>query len=284
MQSIQPHFAQVVFFQGIFSSWYQVQRVADILFPNGSFVTHRQDLPEVLYFKHSEWTWNPMHWFMKIFTYLFRTGPPYSINLADMNIAQTADVAELIQRDKDIPLDQLISFGMSRGAATTFVRHALYPERKAKLVLLEGCPDSIPNVMEYRYGVQGATVVEWLLTRLTSYDASFARTHSPLALAAHFPKDVPIAFVTSERDTKVQPAGTLRLVAALHAAGHKMIHVLVLKDADHDCSLTWSERDKTAYVDFVKDLHKRYGIRHFHRWFEEEGEVLGAKDDDVKQE
>jgi len=122
-------------------------------------------------------------------------------------------------------------------------------------------------------GVWGAKIVEWLLGKFTSYNATLARTYSLLSLAARFPKDVPIAFVTSERDTKVQPAGTLRLVAALQTAGHQMIHVLVLKDADHDCSLTWSERDKAAYVDSVKDLHVKYGIRHFHRWFGEEEEA-----------
>src|SRR6185312_6124807 len=140
MDPQQPYFAQVVFFQGIFSSWFQVQRVADILFPNASILKHQNDLPEIAYFDHSEWTWNPIHWSMWLFTLLFRSGPPYSINLSEMNIAQAADVAALIQRDQGIPAAQLISFGISRGAATTFVRHALYPERKAKLVLLEGCP------------------------------------------------------------------------------------------------------------------------------------------------
>jgi len=268
-------FAQVVFFQGIGATWNQSSRVGDVLFPREAIRRHAIDLPEII--DASEklgWRQYLVRLLVMVFRCLFPApDSSYSLRLSKINIAQTGDVVELAKRDRDIPSSQLVSFGISRGAATTFIRHATEPERKAKLVLLEGCPDSIRNVLEYRYGQMAADGAEWFLSRLTAYDPQKARDLAPLMLVDKFPRDVPIAFVTSKRDTSVPPEGTLRLVEALRKSGHPMVHLLVLEDAGHDSYLSGSERDRRAYVDFVKELHKTYNIRYATRWF-------GDDDDD----
>lgn len=274
-------FAQVVFFQGIGASMHQVRRVANVLFPVDALKQPKDDLSEIIYPGHeheTSWLWRPFHWVMMLFTrYLRFPYVSYSLHASKVNIGQEADVNALALRDRGIPAEQLVSAGISRGALTTFVRHAKSPDRKARLVLLEGCPDSIPNVLEYRYGQLAADGAEWFLERFTAYKKDNARRMSPLSLAPQFPQDVPVAFVTSERDTSVPAAGTLRLVEALKMAGHKKVHLLVLKDGNHNDYLT-SKRDRRAYLDFVKQLYDTYGVKFANTsWSIDNDEIVGSK-------
>lgn len=178
-----------------------------------------------------------------------------------------------------------IAFGISRGAATTFARWALDGESKddedsssssstglistssnnskarsrPAFLLLEGCPDSFPSVIRWRYGVWVGALVELVLSVFTFYSRSEARRLSPIALASScFPLDLPVAFVTSKRDSRVPPEGTWRLVEALRARGHKHVHVLELQDAGHEDYYSGSERDHDAYKRFVRSMRDKY--------------------------
>ena len=150
-----------------------------------------------------------------------------------------------------------IAFGISRGAATTFSRwaHASPNETLPQLVVLEGCPDSIGNVLNYRYGRRVGGVVQQLLHRWTRYRANGM---SALASASRFPLDLPVAFVTSIQDKSVPASGTQAIVNLLRARGHKHVHLLVLQDAHHNNYYTASERDRSAYQTFVRLLQDRY--------------------------
>ncbi len=77
-------------------------------------------------------------------------------------------------------------------------------------------------------------------------------------LSINGPKEIPIAFVTSRRDTGVPMEGTIRLVDRLRERGHKNVHLLVLDDAHHNNYLTASDRDRKNYIEFVSNLGRLY--------------------------
>jgi hypothetical protein len=261
----------VVFFQGLFSSHHQIDRVVahpDPLF--SPFDVHivndmGTDLPEVRYNHYAEnvsFLGGLWHLFQRTVFACIRVvrgqpAPeyPHSIYLKHLNIGQHGDIDQLRLRGTGD-----VAFGISRGAATTFSHWALChkPKDQPLFLLLEGCPDSTWHVLHYRYGSVIARVVEWLLERCTSYSCFQAQALSPSALVPHFPLDLPVAFVTSARDHSVPAACTHRLVEALRARGHKHVHVLELVDAGHETYYTGSTRDHDAYKAFVHMLLQRY--------------------------
>lgn len=231
--------ATLVFYPGIFDELHQIYRVMecmDPLFENTIFLQYIPfvDRTTLRSFLLRVWMFVCLLWEGRV------------------DFGQEYDVSLL---RKEPPSD--IAFGISRGAATTFSRwaHADVLETRPKLVVLEGCPDSIGNVLNYRYGKWVGGLVESLLTRSTRYRADGM---SALASASVFPLDLPVAFVTSEKDTSVPASGTYAIVNALRSRGHQHVHLLVLKDAHHNNYYTASKRDRTAYQTFVRTLQDLY--------------------------
>lgn len=254
--------ARVIFFQGIMSTFYQVNRMTDNgLFPASAVVWPDTDLPEIIHYTDAGWRWNPLHWLQMFITwYREKDGAPYAIWPSKVNIAQWGDIEHEENRLVAIPKNQRIAVGISRGALTTFLTQVVTTYGKARLVILEGCPDSIPGVLEYRYGWLARRVVEFFLGMFTDYNHVSAEWLQATKHAERVPKDVPMAFITSKKDTGVPAEATYRIVQALRNAGHTMVHLLVLEDAGHNDYLTGSERDRKAYLDFVEMLVKTYKI------------------------
>lgn len=260
--SLRTNMTRVVFFQGVMASMLQLMRY------NGMFTdTERRypsnDLPEVVH----EWTLNPIYllgMFVSTIIFWWRRQsftPSHAIRVSLLNIGQSADVMRHQERlaEAQASGEPLICFGVSRGAMTTFISLASHQNHtNIKLALLEGSPDSIPNVLEARYGRLGASIAERIISFFTMYDPKIAREKSALALVSQFPNDIPIGFVTSERDLAVPALNTLRLAQALIQAGHPNVHILVLKHASHDAYWTGHPEDRQAYADFVSLLREKY--------------------------
>lgn len=254
---------RVVFFQGIGASMYQLLR-ARVLFSEEEAPLPDKDLPEVIH----TWSLNPIHLIAMLFTkilFWFRGvsyTPCHAIRYGLCNIAQSEDIFHHQQRMKAVDekaKEDLICYGVSRGALVTFISIALNGHPPSlKLVVLEGSPDSIPNVLEARYRRFFGAIVEDILCTFTKYTRKDARTYSGLKLAANFPKDVPVALVTSEKDTVVPMANTLALANALKASGHTKVHLLCLKHASHDSYLTGHPDDRKDYIEFITNLRKLY--------------------------
>ena len=233
----------LVFFPGIFDELTQIFRVQeklDPLFPNAQLL---QSIP------YKDRTFSSLlntvnHWIRKML-YVW-------LELPHTDIGQDVDVARL---SADGVAD--IAFGISRGAATTLTRwaHATTHEAVPRLVVLEGCPDSIHNVLRFRFGSWMGACVEWMLQQLTLYRSDGA---SALKSVEHFPLHIPIAFVTSLGDTNVPASGTFDMVRRLRERGHRHVHLLVLQDAHHNNYYSASNRDRQAYKAFVHGLLEQY--------------------------
>ena len=243
---------------------YQVLRYKNVLFADSEIKLPAEDLPEVVTGK----THNPFYILMMLFYSVvlwFRNQsyiPTHAIRFWKVNIGQSSDSDEWVARYSEawVPKEPVICFGVSRGALVTFKNaYFLAKIEVPKLVILEGCPDSIPDVIEARYGSVIGGAIEWALQLFTRYNAKRARQNSALSCVDDFPRGVPVAFITSEKDTTVPARNTLRLVDALIQSGHKQVHLLVLKHADHNSYITGHPEDREEYIEFVKDLRARYG-------------------------
>jgi hypothetical protein len=241
----------VVFFQGIGAGKEQIRRVLDVavpLFDPKSLHVPEKDLAEVGYLP-----------------FIKRALPLYfwHVNIAGKNDV-FAMAARCAEARKDRPVPNEIHFGISRGAATVFLNVILASQTNGMLpnfVVLEGCPDSIPGVLEARYGKWLAGIAEWFLCRFTSYDPQRARTHSPLALAHDFPKSVPVLLLTSENDITVPPENTKRLYDALIAAGHRRVTLVTFPKEDglgHDDYYGVESQATTRYFNALHMHYAKY--------------------------
>ncbi len=127
MTAAIPSHVQVVFFQGIFSTFYQVDRTVNTLFSSGSVsrIYSDTDLDEIVPFR---FTLNPLYLLQMFFSWITgRWGAPYAIDISKVNIGQKSDINALLKRERRLnSLDEHYCFwNISWKALTTFVRYAL---------------------------------------------------------------------------------------------------------------------------------------------------------------
>jgi len=178
-----------------------------------------------------------------------------------------------------------ILYGVSRGAATTFRACAQRADDYAdvRLVILEGCFDNVSHNLKARFPTLCSfTGVHYLmhetLTLITSYKKDGG---SPLDDVARFPKNLPVAFITSEADDVVPAECTKELVAALVKAGHKEVYFLRLKASSHSKYMMDNEADAAAYQYFVHALYKKYNLPYIEA-YAQQGQALVGESHVVK--
>ncbi len=182
------------------------------------------------------------------------------------NLAQTDDVAHGLRMVRDAfarcenENHQFILYGVSTGAATALqVAALLTPEelRRVRFMVLEGIFNNVNDMLTYRFGKVLGAVVSAVLVSFTRYSPSHAAT--PLSVARAFPhKDLPIALVTSEADSVVDPAMVKRIRNALRdEAGVKFVDFLKLRDSPHSDYATHNKDDRNGYVEFMSQMYDR---------------------------
>jgi hypothetical protein len=209
---------------------------------------------------------------------------PYHINLSKTDIGQKIDIATQVSRWKGAirryPDRDIVLYGVSRGAATTFSSVALCEDNKllskVKLVILEGVFDTLSHCLESRsHWNQGLDSVKKYLPQdykeypdnfkfsieklgisaLTQHD--FTNECSPLSLVDKFPKNIPIGIVYTTNDSHVPNETTENLIDACNKAGLN-VHVLKLKNSRHSTMSLDDTEDRIAYKNFVEDLYSLY--------------------------
>lgn len=215
------------------------------------------------------WSWNPIHWPFMCGSLAQRTyygmenAPIHHIYLSNLNVGGENDVkqhqdalAKCIQ-DKILPENkQLVLFGCSRGAATTFTSVATCPpelQQHIKLVIVEAPFDTVENVLSLSSWTPN--LQSTLLNGFTIYKTDQL---SPLEAAMSFPLDLPIAFITSNIDTRVPPECTQNIIDRLRNRGHQKIYHLQLKNSPHSSMSLYDEDDKLEYLNFLNNLYNKY--------------------------
>lgn len=191
----------------------------------------------------------------------------HTINTAKTNIGQEADIETLhsayTSHLKEYPNHDSIVCGGSRGAAAAFCMMCRH-KPAVKAVVLEGCFDSIPSMLAARYswlvGKRGVTVIESILERCMAYKKTGI---SPISVAGNWPANVPLLFVTSDKDEQVTSACTKNLIAALKKnVPNAHVHLVTLRNASHSRYTCDNKADKEIYENAVHAFYKKYGISH----------------------
>lgn len=255
------------------------------------------EIDEIELFDNSILNWlNPFKVFSYIFTYLghlanhitvssintskkaiSKSLTAHFINLPKFNFGQEGDMAnhynKYLDCIKENPEDDLILWGVSKGAATTM--NALtknnYDLSKIKLVILEGCFSSIEDVFKHWYHYRSYLDINFILAKLflwllsinfISYFLSYKPNpkFDPINTVLDIPHSVPVAFITCEQDIVVPCEQTIALYEKLKQSGHPNVHLLKLKKSRHHAYMFDDMEDRNAYEQFIMGLYARYGL------------------------
>jgi hypothetical protein len=239
----------------------------------------------------NESTWNPVkivfnrvrqqvvpivqQYFQKTYDFSVENNPNssetivrYRFNFSQGNLAQTDDINALTnvyqEHVKKYPSTNVILFGDSRGAATTFNFIAQHKPSGVKAAILEGIFDTVPHCIKHLISTDKNETTEQfmhilLCSLLGSYDKNGP---TPRLFAEEITDDIPLLFVTSLKDGLVPPQGTMSLYNRLKERGFKKVHLLVLKKSIHPCYMISDEDDKKTYGTVVHAFYKHYGLPH----------------------
>lgn len=191
----------------------------------------------------------------------------HTIRIGRMSMGQSRDIAEHKTR-YDLCLEQypdsdIILFGVSRGAATTFNASACnkYDMSKVKLVVLEGCFDSVSSAAHNSRLFLGWKKLEKkFIEKLSSLTQFKDEGISPIKLIVDFPEQVPVIFVTSKKDIIVPMASVLNLVQGLQERGKNPVYLLVLEHSTHPKYMMDDKKDTANYRDCLHALYKHFNL------------------------
>lgn len=190
----------------------------------------------------------------------------HAVDFSKLNIGQKRDVTECEKRinlcKQQHPNSDLILWGVSRGAATMFSSIALNHYKNVKLIVLEGCFDSVLHTAYMRLGEVCADLgitkgSLYLLSLLTEFKLGGI---CPLNTIDQFPENVPVVFITSKNDTNVNKVCTDVLVRKLRKRGKNTVHYIVLKDAGHNSYSLGTGPDQQKYFTELHTIYKQYGL------------------------
>jgi hypothetical protein len=187
----------------------------------------------------------------------------HTVCIGRMSMGQEFDLAEHKIR-YDLCLDHypdsdIILFGVSRGAATTFNACACnkYDFNKVKLVVLESCFDSVSSAAHNSGLFLGLKQFEKIFVNKLSSLTQFRDDGiSPIKLIADFPEQVPVLFVTSKKDIIVPLTSVLNLVQGLQERGKNPLYMLVLEHSTHPKYMLADKKDTENYRDCLHALPK----------------------------
>jgi hypothetical protein len=146
--------------------------------------------------------------------------------------------------------NRMVLYGVGSGAPTTFVAMATCRYDDVALVILESCYHSKRDTYGMGYKLLSSTLLAYY---------SRDEISSPSSYIKKFPKGVPIAFVTSKKDIKVDHSSTTRLAQEMANRKSNSIYLLTLDRSTHGNYTTDDKSDISNYMIFVNALYEKYG-------------------------
>ena len=159
---------------------------------------------------------------------------------------------------------QLILFGVSRGAATTFNSVCTNKYSNIKLVILEGCFYSIDDVLKKRFGF-----LSGFANYVLSYTSYKKDGPSPSKCIDQFPDDIPVVFISSLIDSTVPYASTKKLATELASKRKAPVYLLTLTKSRHFAYMYDDQEDANKYQCFMHAIYKKYNLPYIEEYASE---------------
>lgn len=184
-----------------------------------------------------------------------------TLNISKMSFGQETDITSHFKKyqlwQTQNPTSNLILWGVSRGAATTFNAFARYKYPAVKLIILEGCFYSIDDILSHKFSQPIPTIVNSGLSLFTQYHKNGP---SPGKHVEEFPVDVPVVFITSEVDNIVPCHSTEKLANALANKQKNDVYLLKLRRSSHPNYMFDDSEDRNQYETFIHAVYERYHL------------------------
>jgi len=201
----------------------------------------------------------------------------FSFYIPNSCLGQEADIAVLKEKYEQID-DDIILFGVSRGAATASNFMAQNQPTKIKAAILESPFDHAETGIEgfidgcgFKNCPRIKKFFKKLFHKISSYDKNGLH---PKDVVEKINKDIPIIFVCSKKDGLVPYQSTINLYKQLVKSGHKHTYLLVLDSGRHGFSIWGPDGEK--YQNVIHAFYKKYGLPH-NQDFAEKGQALFEK-------
>ncbi len=207
-----------------------------------------------------------------------------------VNLGQEKDIETLeYEHYKIIEQDEkTILFGVSRGAATV-INYAATVGIKAKnnipAIILESPFDHIKSIvrnklqsskLDYDSSVSLGTLVVKAL-----YPGYNRKGIHPIDVVAQLPRDIPIIFIHSQKDSLIPIESSLRLYKKLVEAGHQHAYFIETKHGAH-ANILWS-RHGYKYKNSVHAILKKYGLPCKNSFAQDGAELLSELQPTIEQ-
>lgn len=186
-------------------------------------------------------------------------GSAFAIDFSTIDLAQERSIEQFHEKytlwQAAHPGTDCILFGVSRGAATVFNALATH-KYPARLVILESCFGSIPEIMQHAYGKQYKNILT-LLARSTRFKVEGP---SPLMLLDQFPPDIPVVFISSHKDQRVPYTSTRNLAYLLACKKQNPVYLITLKKSAHGQYSSSSKRDRAYYQAVMHAIYRAHNL------------------------
>lgn len=192
----------------------------------------------------------------------------YSFDFGKANLGQKKDIEAYCRtyqnHIKKFPNTNIVLFGDSRGAASTFNFIATHKPKQVKAAIMDSVFDSVPHCIKHFIYEDKEKRTEERLHDIINFSMGSYRKKGPFPrdYAETITDDIPLLFVTSLKDGLVAPQCTMYLYKRLKERGFKKIHLLVLKKSLHPCYMIGDPEDKKMYEAVVHAFYKHYGLPH----------------------
>jgi hypothetical protein len=192
----------------------------------------------------------------------------WQLDNAAVNFGQEKDMATLdASYDKhlcDYPGNKVVFYGFSRGSAVMFnylaTDYKKKTDQRVAACVLEACFDEAPL----------PTILKWFFPGYNS------KGLQPINVVKLFPKDIPVLFITSAKDSIVSSGRTWKLYCALRKSGHKHAYYFELSNSSHPGYTFQDETDRANYQKILHAFYKKYHLT-FDAEFATQGEELLAQ-------
>lgn len=207
----------------------------------------------------------------------------YSIDKNYSSAGQDTDIRDhytrtlalqyMLRRNEQARPYNTVLMGVSRGAAATFSALAENKERyeNVKLCVLEAPPASMPHVFKFLTGSILAKPVYFFARKLGFLGWQHKSAYSKQAIghADEFPDDVPVVFITSQKDKLVPISGVLELACTVainrrNRNNTTPVYLIQLENSDHDDYSTNPE-DAARYQELLHAIYRRHNLAYVER-------------------
>lgn len=162
-------------------------------------------------------------------------------------------------------VDEIILYGVSRGASTTINFMALHQPNNIAALVLEAPFAHMDDVIELKVKQLKLGWIPHIHAAAHYMVGSIFRNYvatgeQPINNIKRLPADLPILLVCTAADDLVPYTSTVKLYDELKKNGHTKVHLLVLKSGKHAKCL-WGT-DGEEYQNAVHAFYRHYGLPH----------------------